>query len=99
MFKVARPLESTVPAIPAFELEVWALEDIAEHLRMTKPSLYQLVNRHGFPTPIGNSYRNRRWLAKDVRSYFEGISKNLYRTKVTAHVEPSYQPSVITFKE
>jgi predicted DNA-binding transcriptional regulator AlpA len=94
----------TVPAQSAlasefqpFQGEVWTIEDIALHMRISKNSVYEIVNREAFPSTLGNKYRNRRWLARDVKEYFEKISKNPYQSRPSIQIEAAYEPSTIVF--
>ena len=80
-----------------FQGEVWKIEDIALHMRISKNSVYEIVNREGFPSTLGNKYRNRRWLARDVKEYFENLSKNPYQSRPSIQIEATYEPSTIVF--
>jgi hypothetical protein len=90
---------ATAPVFQPYLGEVWTIEDIAMHMRIPKTSVYEIVNREGFPSSLGNKHRNRRWLAKDVKAYFEFISKNPYQARASIHIESTYEPSTIIFSE
>lgn len=98
-FKLAKPQDLTPSAKGAYSGEVWMIEDIASHLRMPKKSLYQVVNRPGFPAPVGNMHRGRRWLANDVKGYFREISKNPYQERSRLPIEVTHDPISIVFRE
>ena len=98
-FKLAKPQDSTPAPVGAYPGEVWMIEDIASHLRMPKKSLYQVVNRPGFPAPIGNMHRGRRWLAHDVKNYFREISKNPHRERSRLPIDVAHDPVSIVFRE
>ena len=91
--------EPTAPTFQPYQGEVWTIEDIAMHMRIPLASVYEIVNREGFPSPLGNKYRNRRWLAKDAKEYFKFISKNSYQIRASVQIESAYEPSTIIFSE
>ena len=97
--KSVRVQGPTAPIFQPFQGEVWTIEDIAMHMRIPKASVYEIVNREGFPSSLGNKHRNRRWLAKDVKEYFEFVSKNPYQTRALIQIESAYEPSTIIFSE
>ena len=98
-FKLAKSQDLTPAAVGAYPGEVWMIEDVASHLRMPKKSLYQVVNRAGFPAPIGNMNRGRRWLAHDVKEYFRNVSKNPYRERSRLPIDVAHDPVSIVFRE
>lgn len=85
------------PGSEAYAGDVWTIEDIALHMRISKNAAYEIVNREGFPSTLGNKYRNRRWLARDAKEYFENISKNPYQSRPSIQIEATYEPSTIVF--
>jgi len=85
------------PYLPS--LEVWSIDDIASYVRMSPNTVYQIVNRAGFPASIGNPKRNRRWLAQDVKAYFQTYSKNPNSSVKSSWVDLGYEPSTIVFKD
>jgi len=96
-----RSLGDYLPATPeprVFKSEIWTIEDVATYTRMSKGGIYGLVNRPGFPSPLGNSHRNRRWLARDVKAHFENISKQSHQSKTSLPVDFSFEPSTIVFR-
>jgi predicted DNA-binding transcriptional regulator AlpA len=95
-----RSLGDYLPVAPeprVFKSEIWTIEDVATYARMSKGGTYGLVNRPGFPSPLGNSHRNRRWLARDVKAYFENVSKQPNQSKSYLPVDFSFEPSTIVF--
>ena len=50
---------------------VWRIEEIAAYLRLPSvKSAYSVVRQAGFPSPIVHGFRNRRWIATEVKDYF-----------------------------
>ena len=92
------PVQSALASeLQPFQGEVWTIEDIALHMRISRNSVYEIVNREAFPSTLGNKHRNRRWLARDVKEYFENISKNPYQSRASIQIEAKYEPSTIVF--
>ena len=82
----------------SYDSEVWTIQDIAEHMHMTVDAVRKIVKRAGFPSSIGNQYRDRRWLASDVRAYFQEASKTQFKELSKLQIEPSYEPLSIVFR-
>ena len=78
--------------------EVWTIQDIAKHMHMTVDAVRKIVRRDGFPSSIGNQYRDRRWLARDVKAYFQEVSKTQFKETSKLRIEPNYEPLSIVFK-
>ena len=87
------------PGQEAYSGAIWMLRDIALYMRSTELSASRIVNQPGFPRPLGNQHRNRRWLSQDVKQFFENLSKTPITTRAAVQVETSYEPSTIIFKE
>jgi hypothetical protein len=87
------------PGLEAYSGAIWMLRDIALYMRSTELSASRIVNQPGFPRPLGNQHRNRRWLSQDVKAFFENLSKTPYSTRPALQVETNYEPSTITFRE
>jgi hypothetical protein len=85
------------PFLPSSE--VWSIGEIASYIRMSPNAVYHIVNRAGFPSSIGNPKRNRRWLAQDVKAYFETYSRNPDSTVRSSWVDLGHEPSTIVFKD
>ena len=77
--------------------EVWTIQDISTHMRMTVDSVRKIVKRDGFPSSIGNQHRDRRWLACDVKAYFQEASRIRYKENSKLQIEPNYEPLSIVF--
>jgi len=87
------------PGSEAYSGDVWTIQDIALYLRSSELSASRWVNRKGFPRPLGNLQRNRRWLAKDVKEFFEKLSKTPYVIRAELQIESGYEPSTIIFRD
>ena len=98
-FRSLKDFRAQKPQGNSSSKEIWSLEDLVAHTRMSKGTVYSIVNRPGFPAPLGNPFRNRRWLAKDVKAYFEQISKNSYRSQVPVSVDRNLEPVSIEFSK
>ena len=81
----------------SYASEVWTIQDISTHMHMTVASVRKIVKRVGFPSSIGNQHRDRRWLACDVKAYFQEASKIQYRENSKLQIEPNYEPLSIIF--
>jgi len=78
---------------------VWTLEHIALFLRKDSlDSVRPLVHSGGFPVPLDNVNRNRRWLAPDVMDYFEKKSQGHFANPAQVKVNPHQTPKSIRFK-
>lgn len=58
----------------------------------------KIVRRDRFPSSIGNQFRDRRWLALDVKAYFQEVSKTQFKETSKLRIEPNYEPLSIVFK-
>ena len=79
--------------------EVWGIEHICLFMKQEKRSLYPVVNAEGFPHPLTNQMRNRRWLAASVRAFFAELPGCVVRPKLTSVPQHSYEPSTIVTKK
>jgi len=79
--------------------EVWNLLHIQMCLGIKESAAQSLVNEYGFPKPIVNEKRNRRWLAEDVKSHLKKKSSGeVFQPKKHA-IKPMYEPKVVSFKK
>lgn len=97
--KSVKAQKQVAPGLEAYSGDIWKLIDIAAHMRTTELSASRMVTQPGFPRPLGNQFRNRRWLASDVREFFEKLSKTPITSRPVMQIETNYEPSTITFKE
>jgi len=79
--------------------EVWGLEHICEFMKQPRRSLYPLVNSEGFPLPLNNQKRNRRWLASAVRAYFANKQGCVVQPVLRSLTNVSYEPNTIVTKK
>jgi hypothetical protein len=79
--------------------EVWGVEHIALYLKQDKRSLYPVINAEGFPLPLTNQKRNRRWLASAVRAYFVERQRGAVHPKLQSVPNTSYEPISIHTKK
>lgn len=49
--------------------DIWDIDDIAAFFHVSRKSAERMAARPGFPTPVGNRLRYRRWQAEQVRAY------------------------------
>jgi hypothetical protein len=79
----------------SFDDPVWTILHIALYLDVHPDSVLSVVNSYGFPTPLVNQRRNRRWLAADVKRFFEKRSqgelsnRQIAGTKNNTYQEPN----------
>jgi hypothetical protein len=95
--KSVRALGSEYSTSDSYGTDVWTIHDIAEHMHTTVDAVRKIVKRPGFPSSIGNQYRDRRWLACDVKVYFQQVSKNQYQEASRIQIESNYEPLSIVF--
>ena len=79
--------------------QVWSILHIAMHLGVKESSVLRIVNEPGFPNPIVNTRRNRRWLANDVIDYFTKKSSGELSQSAYAQPNPAYEPKSISFRK
>jgi len=90
---------SSVPGPINLTDEVWGIEHICLFMKQEKRSLYPVVNAEGFPHPLTNQMRNRRWLATSVRAFFAGLPGCVVHPKLKSVPNNSYEPSNIVTKK
>jgi hypothetical protein len=78
--------------------EVWTLEDIGTYTKHGVRVLYPVVNSPGFPSPMTNQRRNRRWLASAVRAYFASPQMYVDAGQVRGLQNVQYEPKTINTK-
>jgi hypothetical protein len=79
--------------------EVWGIEHICLFMNQDKRSLYPFVNAEGFPLPLTNQMRNRRWLATHVRAFFSSGAGYVVHPKLKSVPNTSYEPNTIMTKK
>lgn len=84
--------KSTTP-LPTADLsdELWDATQIAGYLKLRPSAAYERISVPGFPAPISNSRRFRRWLADDVRGHF---TASRTRVRATEEAAPTDLPKV-----
>ena len=95
--KTSHPAETTqdAPYAAPLAVEIWDIHSIASFLRVKVPASRGYLNQPGFPAPLANKTRNRRWLASEVRAYL------LRPCRGTQQIEPAsytYEPASIRMK-
>ena len=93
-----RAQEPKVPGLQAHSRDIWTLEDIAAYLRISEIAASRWVKQSGFPRPLTNQHRNRRWLASAVRAYTEKTSDASCSPQLAIPIETNYEPTTIVFK-
>ena len=78
--------------------QVWTTLHIALFLGQQPDSVLSVVNSVGFPRPLANQRRNRRWLASDVRTFFERRSQGEYPVGPTTPIDKSRAPKSLRMK-
>ena len=78
---------------------VWTIDEICQEYRLGRAVAYSVVNRAGFPNPLGNQHRNRSWLAEDVKTYFREISTTPRSGLLLSKIDIQNQPSSIRLKD
>jgi hypothetical protein len=79
--------------------EVWGIEHICLFMKQDKRSLYPVVNAEGFPLPLTNQMRNRRWLASSVRAFFTSRPGCVVHPKLKSVPNTAYEPASIVTKK
>lgn len=79
--------------------EVWGIEHICLFMKQDRRSLYPVVNSEGFPLPLTNQMRNRRWLATSVRAFFAGRPGCVVHPKLKSVPNTAYEPNTIMTKK
>ena len=82
----------------SFQDPVWTILHIALYLDVHPDSVLGLVNSNGFPIPLVNQRRNRRWLAVDVKRFLEKRSKGELPPRTHYQINKSQEPKTIRIK-
>lgn len=77
---------------------VWTILHIALYLGQKPDSLLSVVNSYGFPSPLTNQKRNRRWLAEDVKSFFVKRSQGQLQEPIAKKIDKSQTPKTMRLK-
>ena len=77
---------------------VWTILHIALLLDVRPASLLSVVNLPGFPSPLINQKRNRRWWAEDVRAFFIQRSQSQPELPVPQKINRAQSPKSMRLK-
>ena len=77
---------------------VWTILHIALYLGQKPDSLNAVVNSFGFPRPLTNQRRNRRWLAADVKEFFAKRSSGQLHEPIVKRIDRSQTPKSMRLK-
>lgn len=77
---------------------VWTTQHIASYLGQQQDSVLSVVNAEGFPRPLANQKRNRRWLSKHVKTFFEKRSQGETPVITTFPINKTLAPKSIRIK-
>ena len=77
---------------------VWTILHIALFLGQKPDTLNSVVNSYGFPLPLTNQKRNRRWLAEDVKAFFVKRSQGQLREPVAKKIDRTQTPKSMRLK-
>ena len=77
---------------------VWTILHIALFLGQKPDSLNSVVNSFGFPLPLTNQKRNRRWLAEDVKAFFVKRSQGELHEPITKKIDKTQTPKSMRLK-
>ena len=78
---------------------VWKLLHIALFLGQSPERVLSVVNSFGFPVPLSNQKRNRRWLASDVKEFFIKRSQGLIQVHSEVKINRHQSPKSMGFKK
>ena len=78
---------------------VWTTSHIALFLNQRHEVVLSVVNSYGFPVPLSNQKRNRRWLAEDVRKFFEKRSQGEFAATTSYNIDKTQAPKSFRFKD
>jgi hypothetical protein len=78
---------------------VWTLLHIALFLGQSPDRVLSVVNSFGFPVPLANQKRNRRWLSSDVKEFFIKRSQGLIQIRSEVKVNRHQSPKSMGFKK
>lgn len=77
---------------------IWHIDEIAHYLGCSKQAAMRHAKSQGFPTPIGNESRNRKWFREEVIEYFKSSRQTratvatLIQPQGIAHSQIQYKP-------
>lgn len=77
---------------------VWTVLHIALFLGQKPDTLNSVVNSFGFPRPLTNQKRNRRWLAEDVKEFFVKRSQGQLEESITKKIDKTQTPKSMRLK-
>jgi hypothetical protein len=77
---------------------VWTILHIALYLGQKPDSLNGVVNAYGFPKPLTNQKRNRRWLGEDVKAFFVKRSQGELQQPIAKKIDKSQTPKSMRLK-
>jgi predicted DNA-binding transcriptional regulator AlpA len=77
----------------------WSLLHIQLRFGIKSSAAKRLVNEVGFPKPIINTERNRRWHPADIEKYVELKSRGLVEPTNVKQIKKGYEPKVVNFKK
>ena len=77
---------------------VWTILHIALFLGQKPDSLNRIVNSFGFPLPLTNQKRNRRWLAEDVKAFFVKRSHGELNEAIAKRIDKTQTPKSMRLK-
>ena len=77
---------------------VWTILHIALYLGQKPDSLNSVVNSFGFPLPLTNQKRNRRWLAIDVKAFFVKRSQGELHEPIAKKIDKAQTPKSMRLK-
>lgn len=77
----------------------WSLLHIQLRFGIKSSAAKRLVNEVGFPRPIINLERNRRWHPADVEKYVELKSKGMFEVSNVKQIKRGYEPKAINFRK
>jgi hypothetical protein len=77
---------------------VWTILHIALFLGQKPDTLNSVVNSYGFPLPLTNQKRNRRWLAEDVKAFFVKRSQGQLQEPIAKKIDRTQTPKSMRLK-
>ena len=78
---------------------VWTLLHIALFLGQSPDRVLSVVNSFGFPIPLANQKRNRRWLGTDVKEFFAKRSQGLLEVSAQVKINRHQSPKSMGLKK
>jgi hypothetical protein len=77
---------------------VWTTLHLAMFLDIREDAVLSLVHSFGFPKPLANQKRNRRWLAEDVKAFFVKRSQGQIESLNSYQPDKSQMPKSMRLK-